>query len=75
MMWHTHKWSEQSRHIIPPCQNRLEITRTSTELAEQIIFGVTVVVLKCATCGDVKERRILGAAVGHGYISSSVPEA
>lgn len=56
---HRHRWEEQRRKFNPPGFRAAEI-RVSEEFLREFTFGVTVVELKCITCGDIKAVRYTG---------------
>lgn len=63
-LWHRHQWQETSRQF-----SRSSITfdgpveagaGRGVELVREVAFGITVVELRCAGCGDVKGVRYVG---------------
>lgn len=69
-MWpfHQHHWIEQSRHFTGPA-GLSSVARGDSETIERLVWGYTVVVLRCQACGDLKAVGIKGNACGSGGIS------
>lgn len=55
-----HKWAETERLKAPPAAGSHKFTRCSEHMYERLVFGVTVIVLTCASCGDKKTIEVLG---------------
>ena len=58
-MFHAHKWEEVSRHYTEPIHD-LSMKNANQEAIERLLWGVTVVILQCITCGDKKSVECLG---------------
>lgn len=60
-LWHRHQWQEISRQFN---QSDQVMTRSdgpnALQLARELQFGITVVELRCAGCGDIKGVRYVG---------------
>lgn len=61
-MFHKHKWVEESRHFTAPLQLE-SVSRVSTEAMERFMWGLTVVVLRCDSCGLLQSVEIKGHAM------------
>lgn len=57
-VFHKHEWREESRAYIPP-QDHIQAESMSADLARQMLFGFTSIVLGCA-CGQKRETLALG---------------
>lgn len=62
MIFHRHRWEEARRYFTPPIARDVTVRGSAGDLFRELAQGVTVVELHCATCGDVKERRLAGDA-------------
>lgn len=64
-LFHSHRWTEIQR-VSAKRYDAREIQRLaesmSESMAQQLLFGVTTIVLKCSICGDVKTVEFLGVA-------------
>jgi hypothetical protein len=62
-LWHRHRWAETSRCFNPPT---IKLTNWSgphdADLISTIMYGITVIELRCEECGDVKAVRYAGWA-------------
>lgn len=58
MSWlHRHQWAEAGRRFNPPTSRVTEFKRVGhdgQQLLMQMMYGITVVELRCSSCGDVK---------------------
>jgi len=64
-MFHRHKWEEISRHYTPGVQLQ-RVSNPYDETArvlEKIIFGFTVIELKCNECGELNHVILIGDAL------------
>lgn len=59
-MFHTHKWTEESRWFIAPYTRPFEATRASEEFMKKVMYGITAVELRCQSCGDLKHMEFTG---------------
>lgn len=57
MCW-THKWVEQSRVYHRPPTEAMKVTGYA--LVQQLMYGMTFILLKCEKCGDFTSRELLG---------------
>lgn len=65
MIGHTHDWQEWSRVYVLPVTNLRSVQvgdDSDTFLA--VVSGFTSVELRCRTCGDLKNVRLLGKHEG-----------
>lgn len=60
-LFHRHQWREHGRHHTPPHLN-MQKADGPAHTIERLIWGVTVILLKCDTCGDQKVVEMLGNA-------------
>lgn len=61
-LFHSHQWVEQSRHSVPPVSMGVKVKWCSERFMERMVCGVTVIVLRCADCGDLKTIEMIGDA-------------
>jgi hypothetical protein len=61
-LWHRHKWDETSRRFNPPTHEVTKFRADNVGSALPLLYGITVVELRCATCGDMKAIRYTGKA-------------
>ena len=59
-MFHRHDWSEVQRRFTGKVLERVKMERCSEELLRQMLFGVTVIELRCEKCGDRKTVKAMG---------------
>ena len=56
-----HKWKEAERFYAPPVHERFEMEGAGAgDIVQRMAFGVTTIVSKCETCGDIQKHEILG---------------
>lgn len=68
MFGHTHEWRETERTMTPgvAAPNGWSIEGGTRETVERLLWGITSIVLTCATCGDKKVVEVKGRAVREG---------
>jgi hypothetical protein len=54
-----HRWRELCRIHVPPVAGLTDIKGTA-ELVRDVVYGYTIVSLRCSGCGDVAERKLTG---------------
>jgi hypothetical protein len=59
---HRHQWVEAGRHFNSPKNEFIADGKYPAELAWKVLHGYTVILLKCATCGDQKIVEATGDA-------------
>ena len=60
-MWHQHQWTETSRRFNPPEVVPTKWEGTNSDMLLQLVYGITVIELRCTDCGDVKGVRYTGS--------------
>lgn len=64
---HEHKWETIGVSYMPPITTLSRIQNlTDSKLAGEILFGVSTVTQRCATCGMVRGVSFEGKAAGFG---------
>jgi hypothetical protein len=62
VIFHRHQWVETSRRFNPPQVDVKRWEGHRTDLVMRLVYGITVVELRCDTCGDVKATSYAGEA-------------
>jgi len=65
-LFHKHRWEEISRRFTAGVQLPKRVHNPNDETArvlEKIIFGFTVIELKCNECGELKHTIVIGDAL------------
>ena len=64
-LFHRHKWEEISRHYTPGVKlsNINNLNDDTADVLERIIFGFTVIELKCNECGELNHVIVIGDAL------------
>lgn len=62
MLCHRHYWAEDHRVFASTTTTELSVKGTSDETVQRLMFGVTTIMLKCSTCGELKTVEVLGDA-------------
>ena len=55
-----HRYVEDGRAYTPPASQLQSAENVPRDTMERILFGITVIVLRCENCGDVETRTGLG---------------
>jgi hypothetical protein len=62
-LFHTHQWIEAGRHFnAPTAQRGVEGEKYPESIFWRMLHGYTVILLKCAMCGDQKITEVIGDA-------------
>jgi hypothetical protein len=61
-LFHTHQWIEHGRHFNAPRNGMVDGGRYPEHFIWKCLHGYTVILLKCASCGDQKTTEVLGDA-------------
>lgn len=62
-LWHRHTWEEVGRTWTGKTEHVLRGLECSEHMAERMMFGLTVIDLRCSGCGDRKSVEMLGRHV------------
>lgn len=58
-LFHSHSWREESRHWTPPA-GLTSIKSGTPDAVERLVWGLTIICLRCVTCGDLKSVELKG---------------
>lgn len=61
-LWQRHQWDEASRRFNPPDSELSRFKSATVAQVMPLIYGITVIELRCSGCGDVKAVRYTGVA-------------
>lgn len=62
-MFCIHKFQQTSAYFTPPCSEKFKVEGITNDTFKRLMFGFTIVVLKCEKCGDIQDRELLGNAL------------
>lgn len=57
---HKHQWEVSSTNYFSPKAGIEEMPNNPGEGYEAIMYGITLVTMRCLKCGDIRQERILG---------------
>ena len=63
-MFHQHRFEEVRRYFIPPTPRDIQMDRASERLWQQLLMGVTVIELRCESCGMLSHHELPGDTSG-----------